>query len=50
MQVTHSNDFFEGTFGRNDFEYIDEILYRRWHGYSVRHTKQKTIKNAFNVR
>ena len=29
MQVTHSNDFFEDTFGRNDFEYIDEILVRK---------------------
>ena len=29
MQVTHSNNFFEGTFGRNDFEYIDEILVRK---------------------
>ena len=29
MQVTHSNDFFEETFGRNDFEYIDEILVRK---------------------
>ena len=29
MQTTHSNNFFEGTFGRNDFEYIDEILVRK---------------------
>ena len=29
MQVTHINDFFEGIFGRNDFEYIDEILVRK---------------------
>ena len=50
MQITHSNLFFAETFGRNDFEYIDEVLVRKTHNidYILKYISKSSEKVVYS--